>query len=71
MATLTIRGIAAALVGGLTSLWGAFGAGVLLGVVEAVIAFKSPVTGITDVALAGFMLVLLLVRPSGLVRSAY
>lgn len=71
MTTLLLRSLAAALVGGLTSLWGAFGAGVVLGVAEALIGYLAPVTGIVEVALAGFVIVLLLVRPSGLVRSAY
>jgi branched-chain amino acid transport system permease protein len=71
MTTLSIRGLAAALVGGLTNIGGAFAAGVLIGVAEAVIAFKSPVSGITDVAIAGVVLALMLVRPTGLVRSSY
>jgi branched-chain amino acid transport system permease protein len=71
MTTLLLRSLAAALVGGLTSIWGAFVAGIILGVAEGVIGYVAPVTGIVEVALAGFVLVLLLVRPSGLVRSAY
>lgn len=71
MTTLSIRGLAAALVGGLTNIQGAFSAGILIGVAEALIAFKSPVSGITDVVIAGFVLVLLIARPTGLVRSAY
>jgi branched-chain amino acid transport system permease protein len=71
MTTLSIRGLAAALVGGLTNIGGAFAAGVLIGVAEAVIAFKSPISGITDVVIAGFILAMMMVRPSGLFRSAY
>jgi branched-subunit amino acid ABC-type transport system permease component len=71
MTTLLLRSLAAALVGGLTSIWGAFVAGIILGVAEGVIGYLAPVTGIVEVVLAGFVLVLLLVRPSGLVRSAY
>lgn len=71
MTTLLLRSLAAALVGGLTSIGGAFAAGILLGVAEGVIGYVSPVTGIVEVVLAGFVIVLLLVRPSGLVRSAY
>lgn len=71
MVTLTIRGLIAALVGGLTSIWGAFAAGVLLAMAEGVIAFKSPVSGITDVVAAAFVLGLMVWRPSGLVRAAY
>jgi branched-subunit amino acid ABC-type transport system permease component len=71
MTTLLLRSVAAALVGGLTSVGGAFVAGIVLGVAEGVIGYVSPVTGIVEVLLAGFVIVLLLVRPSGLVRSAY
>jgi branched-subunit amino acid ABC-type transport system permease component len=71
MTLFVLRAIAAALVGGLTSMAGAFGAGVLLGLVEAVIAFKAPIGGINEVSLAGFMLLLLVFRPRGLVRTAY
>jgi hypothetical protein len=44
---------------------------VVLGVAEGMIGYLSPVTGLVEVLLAGFVIVLLLVRPSGLVRSAY
>ena len=71
MSTLLLRSVAAALVGGLTSISGAFTAGIVLGVAEGVIGYVSPVRGIVEVALAGFVIVLLLIRPSGLVRSAY
>jgi len=71
MSTLLLRSVAAALVGGLTSVSGAFAAGIALGVAEGVIGYVSPVKGIVEVGLAGFVIVLLLVRPSGLVRSAY
>lgn len=71
MTSLIVRGIAAALVGGLTSISGAFAAGVSLGVAEAVIAYTSPVSGIVEVSLALLIIVMLLVRPAGLVRSAY
>src|SRR5204862_440645 len=42
-----------------------------LAVAECVIGYLSPVTGIVEVLVAGFVIVLLLVRPSELVRSAY
>ena len=71
MSSLLLRSVAAALVGGLTSVSGAFAAGIALGVAEGVIGYVSPVKGIVEVGLAGFVIVLLLVRPSGLVRSAY
>lgn len=71
MTGLFIRGIAAALVGGLTSVWGAFAAGVLLGVAEGVIAFTTPISGVIELSISAFVILLLLLRPSGLVRSAY
>jgi branched-chain amino acid transport system permease protein len=71
MTTLSIRGLAAALVGGLSNIGSTFAAGLLLGVLEAVISFKSPISGITDVVVAGVVLVLMVVRPSGLGRSSY
>jgi branched-subunit amino acid ABC-type transport system permease component len=71
MTSLLLRSVAAALVGGLTSIWGAFVAGIILGLAEGLIGYLAPVNGIVEVALAGFVLTLLLVRPSGLVRSAY
>jgi len=71
MTSLLLRSVAAALVGGLTSIWGAVAAGILLGVAEGVIGYTVPVNGFVEVALAVFVIGLLLVRPSGLVRSAY
>ena len=71
MTSLLLRSVAAALVGGLTSIWGAFAAGLILGVAEGVIGYAFPIHGIVEVALAAFVIALLLVRPAGLVRSAY
>jgi branched-subunit amino acid ABC-type transport system permease component len=71
MIGLMIRGLAAALVGGLTNIWGALLAGVLIAMVEGVVAFQSPVAGISDALVATFVLALVLIRPTGLLRSAY
>jgi branched-chain amino acid transport system permease protein len=71
MTTLSIRGLAAALVGGLTNIPGALAAGVLIGVAEAVIGFKTPVGGATDVVIACLVLTVVLVRPAGFARSRY
>lgn len=71
MTLLALRSFAAALVGGLTSLLGAFIAGVSLGVFEGVVAFKSPITGMTDVLVAAGILLLMVLRPQGIVRAAY
>jgi branched-chain amino acid transport system permease protein len=71
MVDLMIRGLAAALVGGLTNIWGAFAAGILIAVVDGIIAYKSPIRGVSDVLVAGFVLLLVFFRPTGLFRSAY
>jgi len=71
MTSLLLRSLAAALVGGLTSIGGGFVAGVILGLAEALIGYLAPVTGVVEVLLAAFVIGLLLVRPAGLVRSAY
>lgn len=71
MTGLLLRSLAAALVGGLTSLAGAFGAGILLGVAEAILGYQAPVTGGVEVILALGIILLLLARPQGLFRSAY
>jgi len=68
---LALRAFAAALIGGLTSMSGAFTAGVLLGVLEAIVRYKSSIAGITDVVVALAILLMLLVRPGGLVRAHY
>lgn len=71
MTTLTTRGLAAALVGGLTNVGGAFASGVLIGMTEAIVAYTSPISGTTDVVIAVFILLLMVLRPVGLFRSAY
>ena len=71
MTILFIRALAAAVVGGLTSIWGTVAAGVAVGILEGVISYASPVSGVTDVLVAGAVIVLMLFRPAGLVRSAY
>lgn len=71
MTTLAVRGLAAALLGGLSNIGGTFGAGIVIGVAEALLAYQSPVTGVTDVALSALLLVVLILRPTGLLRSAY
>jgi branched-chain amino acid transport system permease protein len=71
MTLLALRAFAAALIGGLTSIWGGFIAGVLLGVLESVVAYKSGVAGITDAIVALGIIVLVVTRPGGLVRAQY
>ena len=71
MTILIVPVLTAALVGGLTSILGAFAAGIGLGVAQSVLAYKVPTAGITEITLAGFILVMLLFRPAGLARSTY
>lgn len=66
---LFIAGLVAALVGGLTSLPGAFAGGIAVGVIEAYVrqeTLTSSVHGLTTVAMFAVILVVLLVRPRGL-----
>lgn len=71
MFSLMTGALAAALVGGLTNIGGAFVGGVLIAIVQGVIAYTSPVSGVQEASVAAFVLLLVLVRPAGLVRSAY
>lgn len=71
MTGLVLRGIAAALVGGMTSVSGAVIAGVAIGVAEGVIGYTTPVSGVVEAGLSVFMIGLLILRPTGLVRSSY
>jgi branched-chain amino acid transport system permease protein len=71
MTVLALRAFIAALAGGLTSIWGGFAAGVVLGLGEAVIQFKTPVTGITELVVATGILALMVVRRGGVVRAQY
>lgn len=70
MTTLSIRGLAAALIGGLSNVGGAFAAGILIGVAEAIISFKTSTSGLTDVAVAALVLGLMMLRPAGLARGS-
>ncbi|HYI44133.1 MAG TPA: branched-chain amino acid ABC transporter permease [Actinomycetota bacterium] len=69
MTGLFVRGLAAALIGGLTSLPGAFVGGVVVGIVEAFIQqryVQSTFPGIGSVAVMVVIVLVLLVRPQGL-----
>lgn len=66
---LFIAGLVAALVGGLSSLPGAFAGGIAVGVIEAWVrqeTLTSSVHGLTTVAMFAVILLVLLVRPRGL-----
>ena len=71
MTALLVRGLAAALLGGLTNIHGAFGAGVFLGVAEGVLGYTVSTPGLTELTIAGLIMVVLLVRPTGLLRTEY
>lgn len=64
MGPIMIRAVAASLLGRLDRIGGAFAAGVLVGVVESVIAYRSPVTGMTEVVLGVLILGVALARPT-------
>lgn len=66
---LFLYGLAAALIGGLTSLPGAFVGGLVVGIVEATVrqhTLTSSVPGLTTVAVFAMIVAILLLRPQGL-----
>jgi branched-chain amino acid transport system permease protein len=71
MTPLLVRGLTAALIGGLTNPTGAFVVGVVLGVGEGLLHYFTTQRGVVEVVLAGVILGLLLLRPAGLVRAEY
>lgn len=66
--TYNIRGFAAALIGGLGDIRGAFVGGIFLGVTEALVGFYLS-TKFLDVFVFGLVLLLLVVRPQGLLGT--
>jgi branched-chain amino acid transport system permease protein len=69
MTEFFIRALAAALLGGMTSLPGAFVGGITVGVVEAIIVRQVPASafpGAASVAMLVIIILVLLVRPSGI-----
>lgn len=71
MVSLLLRGLVAALVGGLTNVQGAFAAGLALGVLEGAVTYLTNVAGLTEVILAAAAVTALLVRPSGIGQADY
>ncbi|MDQ1711560.1 MAG: branched-chain amino acid transport system permease protein [Frankiaceae bacterium] len=70
---LFVAGLVAALVGGLSSLPGAFAGGIVVGVIEAYVNQKtltSTVSGLSTLAMFALILLVLLVRPRGLLGKA-
>jgi branched-chain amino acid transport system permease protein len=71
MTPIMIRGLTAALLGGMTNPGGAFAFGLALGIGEGIIAYETSAPGVVEVVLAGFILVFLLARPKGLIGAEY
>ena len=71
MTLLFIRALAAALVAGLTNLGAAFGAGVFIGIAESYLVKFTSQAGAVEAALFALIVVLLAVRPRGLVAAEY
>lgn len=70
---LFLKALAAALIGGLTSMSGAFVGGLVVGVVEAEIrhaTVSSTYTGVPELVIFGALVAVLLLRPNGLLRRA-
>lgn len=63
---LLIRGLAASLVGGLTSLPGAFAGGLIVGVTEFLIRWQTLSPGWPELAFFGLVILILIVRPGGI-----
>jgi branched-chain amino acid transport system permease protein len=64
-----VRALTAALLGGLTSLTGAFAGGIAVGVVEALVVGNTTLQGAADAAIFAVLLVALLVRPQGVLGA--
>jgi len=71
MTTLAIRGLGAALVGGLTNTGAAFVTGIFFGLFEAITSYENGTPGLVDFGLAVLIIVLIVIRPNGLVRKKY
>ena len=65
-----VRALAAALLGGLTSVSGAFAGGLAVGVVEAVVISQTTTAGAADAAILTLLVVGLLIRPNGVMSAA-
>ena len=63
---LLISALAAALIGGLTSLPGAFVGGIVIGVAEFLTKWRSSTTGMPSVVFFGIVIAVLILRPGGI-----
>jgi len=66
---ILVRALAAALLGGLTSLPGAFIGGLVVGIVESVAISRTSTGGVVDLAIFMVILLTLLLRPQGLLGT--
>jgi branched-chain amino acid transport system permease protein len=71
MAGFMLRGLIVALLGGLTNLSGAFVGGIALGLVEGWVGYKFTAPGAQEAFLGVLIIVVLMVRPTGLIRAQY
>jgi branched-chain amino acid transport system permease protein len=71
MTLLLVRALTAALLAGLTSLGGAFAAGVIVGVVESLVTEFASQPGVTDAALFCVIVLVLATRARGLFAAEY
>ena len=65
---LLLRALGASMLGGLSSIWGSFGGGIAIGIVEALVLWNYPVGGVLELVLAIVILLSMLLKP-GLGRS--
>lgn len=63
---MLVRAMAAAMLGGMTSIPGAFVGGLTVGVVESLVIWQTPVGGVVDIAIFALIIGTLLFRPQGL-----
>jgi ABC-type branched-subunit amino acid transport system permease subunit len=67
---LLVRALAAALVGGLTSLPGAFVGGIVVGVAEFLTRWRTATIGVPETVFFGIVIAVLIVRPGGIFGRA-
>jgi branched-chain amino acid transport system permease protein len=71
MAGFMLRGLIVALLGGLTNLSGAFVGGIALGLAEGWIGYQFTAPGAQEAFLGLLIIVVLMARPTGLIRAQY
>jgi branched-chain amino acid transport system permease protein len=66
---LGLKGISAMVIGGMGSIWGAIAGGLIIGLTE-VLAINTLGADVVDIAVYGLLLLILMVRPTGLLGGA-